>query len=253
MNAPAAWTRKGGRSRFRLHRPLVSSSSPGFSLIELLVAVAVIAVLAALLVPWIKTTISSAKGAECLGKLKNLGVGAHAYIGDNNGLLPLGVDTGVANGYNNQNWMYNLGPYLGIAVQKNIGNEPFTTVFLCPQDPSRNPRQLRTYRYAKSYPSPQSLAQGEYPRGNYVPTRNVEIVRPSTFAMIMCVAYTGPRPLEIWKFDEAFYDEPTDRQNPSDLPSPHYGGKARNILYADGHAAKASLPLAPETWHFDGK
>ena len=233
--------------------PVPFKRNSGFSLIELLVAVAVIGILAALLFPWVKTATSSAKGAECLGKLKNLGVTAQAYISDNNGLLPLGVDTGISDGYNNQNWMYNLGPYLDIPVEKNAGNQPFTKAFLCPEDPSRAPRQLRTYRYVKSYPSPQSLAKAAYPRGNYVPTRNSEIARPSTFATIMCVAYTGSRQLEIWKFDEAFYDEPTDRQNPSDLPSPHYGGKARNILYADGHAAKAVFPLPPETWHFDGQ
>lgn len=44
---------------------------------------------------------------------------------------------------------------------------------------------------------------------------------------------------------------PPDQTN--SFPRPHYGGKGLNILYNDGHVAKALYPLPPETWQASKK
>lgn len=56
--------------------------------------------------------------------------------------------------------------------------------------------------------------------------------------------------------DEAIWEEEPDALHDpltSNYPGPHYEGKGDNILYSEGHAARASYPSPPETWHFDGQ
>ncbi len=57
----------------------------GFTLVELLVAIAIIAVLASLLLPTFGRGRLSAQRARCLGNLRQLGLATHMYWDDNNG------------------------------------------------------------------------------------------------------------------------------------------------------------------------
>ena len=58
------------------------ASKRGFSLVELLVVISIIAMLTALLSPSIKTGLQKAKGAQCLSNLRQIGITVQQYMAD---------------------------------------------------------------------------------------------------------------------------------------------------------------------------
>ena len=75
--------------KFRKH----SQARHGFTLLELLTAVAVIMILAALLLPALQSGYGKAKRVACGGNLKQIGVALHAWAHDHNDLFPMQVST----------------------------------------------------------------------------------------------------------------------------------------------------------------
>ncbi|HEY1788760.1 MAG TPA: prepilin-type N-terminal cleavage/methylation domain-containing protein [Verrucomicrobiae bacterium] len=65
-----------------------SSANAGFTLIELLIVIAIIAILAAVLLPVLSAAKEKAIRIQCLGNLRQIGLGAVLYAGENQDKVP---------------------------------------------------------------------------------------------------------------------------------------------------------------------
>ena len=110
-----------------------SKSKPGFTLIELLVVIAIIGLLAALLMPVLSQAKRHARNIVCISQLRQLGLAARLYAGDNKDLLPNAEP--IPSLPHNTNQIRPricdvLGPYVGKAA----GVTNSSLVFRCPSD-----------------------------------------------------------------------------------------------------------------------
>src|SRR6266536_4383193 len=93
----------------------------GFTLIELLVVIAVIAVLAGLLLPAVSRAKESARTANCISNIRQIGLASITYSLDQNGHLPWF-----------RNWLYTKpGDLTTGRLYPYLGSKP---VYLCPTD-----------------------------------------------------------------------------------------------------------------------
>lgn len=96
----------------------------GFTMIELLVVISIIAVLASLLLPAISTAKAMARNAQCTSNLRQMGIGIVAYASDfDDRVAPVRMYT-VTYGWETH-WFQLVAPYMGSAT-RNDGNASMT-------------------------------------------------------------------------------------------------------------------------------
>ncbi len=103
-----------------MHRSL----SLGFTLIELVVVIAIILILAAMLFPVFERAVKSAEATSCLANIRHIGLAAQMYARDHDLYLPPALIDVPGNSLKDC-WDILLQPYLGSS-----------DIYLCPADES---------------------------------------------------------------------------------------------------------------------
>jgi prepilin-type N-terminal cleavage/methylation domain-containing protein/prepilin-type processing-associated H-X9-DG protein len=91
-----------------------------FTLIELIVVIAIIGIMAALALPYLQSSITRAQIATCSNKIKHLATGILLYENDNNGYLP--PNNAHSAGTAPTTWSFAIRPYLGIVGLDTTGS-----------------------------------------------------------------------------------------------------------------------------------
>ena len=114
-----------------------------FTLIELMVVLAIIAILLSLLLPALGKARKTARQAVCAGQLSQIGVAAKQYSGDNDGYI-LSASSSVASWDTLRGYWADLTPYLGIEWDTS-DSQAYKTIkgqgiYKCPSSEVNNPK-----------------------------------------------------------------------------------------------------------------
>lgn len=108
-----------------------------FTLIELLIVIAIIAILAGLLLPALNSARAKAQMIFCSANQKNIALMSIQYAGDNDDFMPPSYNENYLNPapnyrFLNYSWLYATHRYTGKDV---VWNEPANPVYRCPAAP----------------------------------------------------------------------------------------------------------------------
>ncbi len=118
----------------RKRRACVRGRRRGFTLVELLVVVGIIAILVAMLLPALNHAKEAAYTATCQSNLHQWGIGLRMYVDDHDG-YPVDVEE-LASGWDTNHWFERLQPYSGGKWPQWNGAdqqyEPLESIAVCP-------------------------------------------------------------------------------------------------------------------------
>jgi len=206
----------------------------GFTLVELLTVITIVAVLAAVLFPILVNAKKSAKRAQCQSNLRQIGQAFETYVSDNGGCYP---NTNNQYLWAGANWREQLRRYVVAPAGKTYG-----MILTCPNDPTP-PGVYSGTSYAYSacfYMTPDqvnAVADNNHLRSKYATTNPV---LPCTTIKSSLVRFPTKKVLvaEYWTLHSdkptvGWYDDPDEAGN-----DPWSG--ERNCLLADGHVLHLS-------------
>jgi prepilin-type N-terminal cleavage/methylation domain-containing protein len=111
-------------------RPRLPRLNSAFTLIELLTVIAIIGILAAIIIPTVGKVRQSAKSAQCLSNLRQIGMAFNLYPVDNKGRFPrAGLNPRPIGSGSEVPWYVAITPYIQTAALSATGK-----VLRCPSE-----------------------------------------------------------------------------------------------------------------------
>lgn len=218
--------RMNARSRHR---------AAGLSLPEILIVIVIILVLLALLLPFTRKVRERARSANCVKNLRQIGIGLHGYITENNGRFP--------NGGVDVSWLRDedknpRGICWYDASSKHLGRENFSMRF---KDPDADPLPDLfgcPSGHGKPY-HPEWPYTGDYAANLFLGNPS-NAINPLTLAAVKNPASTPyvQDTVRQNNFGAGIYSSGASRT--SDFAFSDRHDKMGNILWVDGHVSSSS-------------
>ncbi len=216
------------------------ADSVAFSLVELMVTVAIIAVLAALLLPAVSRSRQAAQKIQCVGNLRQLGVGLQSFVAGNH-VYPT-LFGGTNNGDQSYAWMDQLerGGFDISQPKKSYSTEG---VWKCP---SARWSMVDPPSFTNCYSYNGCGISGLNPRDQYLGLSGQPISRVEGFRPIKESEVIAPGDMmaigDSFAGDYVFGRGGVPHMERVGFASSRHAGKV-NVVFCDGHVESPSLKI----------
>jgi|LauGreDrversion4_1035100.scaffolds.fasta_scaffold11537_4 prepilin-type N-terminal cleavage/methylation domain-containing protein/prepilin-type processing-associated H-X9-DG protein len=220
-------------------RPRLPRLTSAFTLIELLTVIAIIGILAAIIIPTVGKVRQSAKSAQCLSNLRQIGMAFNLYPADNKGRFPRAGLNPRPNGAGSEiQWYIAITPYIQTAALS-----ARSTVFRCPSEVAEvDPARINTVlQYAVSYATERTGSVAAAPAGIGAKPEDIPNLSRTFLVVDAQVNQTGASVGNIIGSGIFTYAEITQSIAGAPAASPRVSfrhGDGVNAVYADGHTAR---------------
>jgi prepilin-type processing-associated H-X9-DG protein/prepilin-type N-terminal cleavage/methylation domain-containing protein len=223
---PVTPTSRDGSKLPALPCPATEFPDGGFTLLEMLVMLAIVAVLSSLLVAGLGQARTSAQSAQCQANLRKIGAAAAAFYADTGRPHPVLAGT--------------LNPYMGLDYKYGKVDNPPNPSWWCPEDSRVRGWRSRAFGSERvSYGVNQEVTGSNPNKNAFGKTAPVKISEPSKTVHYLDATryYCGNKPA----------DQRAEFR--------HQGGTALNVLFHDGHVERfqAATPEARDALYEDLK